>query len=401
MRPEELKERDFVDYPPRARKVAIEYLATLQRMQLSLLPAILRDLRELDWKFPPEEAEIRSRLEFCRTSAPGMELFKAILVPDALAKLPWVTEPQHFLEQFTSYLWSSRQMDAYRQASTEFVQEVQTAVPVRTPSGPRLVTVMIGRDAAPSAYPLFQKLLPHGQLLTHVDSTNAASMIMETLSARVATSPGPYAHWYIDGGNPLTGISSGVTQLTYPSLMPMRQRILERMSEAIQVGSGPEALGSELLGLSPAELAADKVTGDAKMQRLAVSVLTEASGTQIFSTSFVQWTAREVLRRAQPTTLCVRFAPRQRQQDFNAMVRIAEEDIETDPEGSLIDADMGAYYTYLEMQKLAGADSGTFLVYLEGRSLALAAGPEFPAGTTYKAPSTLTQILRRQIKVMG
>jgi hypothetical protein len=143
------------------------------------------------------------------------------------------------------------------------------------------------------------------------------------------------------------------------------------------------------------------VTGDAKMQRLAVSVLTEASGTQIFSTSFVQWTAREVLRRAQPPTLCVRFAPRQRQQDFNAMVRIAEEDIETDPEGSLIDADMGAYYTYLEMQKLAGADSGTFLVYLEGRSLALAAGPEFPAGTTYKAPSTLTQILRRQIKVMG
>jgi hypothetical protein len=401
MRPEDLRERDFGGYPPLARKFAIEYLATLQRMQLSLLPAILRDLRELDWKFPPEESEILLRLEFCRTSESQMELFKAIVVPDALAKLPWVSEPQDFLEKFTSYLWSSRQMDAYRQASTEFVKEFEESVPVRTPSGPRLVTVMIGRDAAPSAYPLFQKLLPHGQLLTHVDSTSAASAITETLSARQAASPQPYAHWYIDGGNPLTGISSDVTQFTYPSLLPMRQRILERMSEAIQVGSGPEALGSELLGLAPAELAADKVTSDAKMQRLAVSVLTEASGTQIFSTTFVQWTAREVLRRAQPATLCVRFAPRQRQQGFNTMVRIAEKNMETDPEGSLIDADMGAYYTYLEMLKLTGADSGTFLVYLEGRSLALVAGPGFPAGTTSKAPSTLTQILRRQIKVMG
>ncbi len=335
MRPEELRERDFVGYPPRARKVAIEYLATLQEMQLSLLPAILRDLRELEWKFPPEEAQILSRLEFCTTSPSRMEPFKAILVPDALAKLPWVNEPQRFLEQFTSYLWSSRQMDAYRQASTEFVQNFQTAVSVQTARASRLVTVMIGRDAAPSAYPLFQKLLPHGQLLMHVDSRSAASAITETLSARVAASPGPYAHWYIDGGNPLAGISSGVTQLTYPSLMPMRERILERMSEAIQVGSGPEALGSELLGLAPDALAADKVTSDPKMQRLAVSVLTEASGTQIFSTTFVQWTAREVLRRAQPTTLCVRFAPRQRQQLFNNMVRIAKKDIKTDPQGGM------------------------------------------------------------------
>ena len=42
---------------------------------------------------------------------------------------------------------------------------------------------------------------------------------------------------------------------------------------------------------------------DQVMQRFDVSLLTEGSGTQIFSTSFAQWAAREALRRAQPLTL--------------------------------------------------------------------------------------------------
>jgi hypothetical protein len=33
------------------------------------------------------------------------------------------------------------------------------------------------------------------------------------------------------------------------------------------------------------------------------------SGTQIFSTTFVQWAARECLRRAQPETIVLHYAP--------------------------------------------------------------------------------------------
>jgi len=53
--------------------------------------------------------------------------------------------------------------------------------------------------------------------------------------------------------------------------------------------------------------------GDAVLNRFQLSVLTEGSGTQIYSTTFVQWAARELLRRAQPLTLLARFAPRLRE----------------------------------------------------------------------------------------
>jgi hypothetical protein len=49
-----------------------------------------------------------------------------------------------------------------------------------------------------------------------------------------------------------------------------------------------------------------------------VTLLSEGSGVQFFSTTFVQWAAREVLRRAQPVTLFARFAPRVTERSMNA-----------------------------------------------------------------------------------
>ena len=94
--------------------------------------------------------------------------------------------------------------------------------------------------------------------------------------------------------------------------------------------------------LSPADLGITG-KGDEVMNRFVVKLLTEGSGTQIFSTTFAQWTAREVLRRAQPLTLLVRFAPRQRQRPMNELLAAGDSNPELDPTGSLIDADMGAY----------------------------------------------------------
>ena len=56
------------------------------------------------------------------------------------------------------------------------------------------------------------------------------------------------------------------------------------------------------------------------LNHFQLKLLTEGSGTQIFSTTFAQWTAREALRRAQPLTMLVRFAPRQRQRPMNELL---------------------------------------------------------------------------------
>jgi hypothetical protein len=124
-----------------------------------------------------------------------------------------------------------------------------------------------------------------------------------------------------------------------------------------------------------------------------VKLLTEGSGTQIFSTTFAQWAARETLRRAQPLTLLVRFAPRQRQKPMNELLSETQPAVDLDPAGSLVDADMGAYYTYLNQQRLTGADRSSFLVWFEGHNEAVAIGPGVPRGTASSAPTDLKQLL--------
>src|SRR5437762_11451863 len=102
---------------------------------------------------------------------------------------------------------------------------------------------------------------------------------------------------------------------------------------------GPEALRTFLGQIRPADLGLGE-TGDAVLDRFQVKLLTEGSGTQVFSTTFAQWAAREASRRAQPLTLLVRFAPRQRQKPMNEMLSAGHEVAELDPLGSLIDADI-------------------------------------------------------------
>ena len=66
---------------------------------------------------------------------------------------------------------------------------------------------------------------------------------------------------------------------------------------------------------------------------------------------------------------------------------------ELDPEGSLVDADMGAYYTYLNQQRLSGAESSSFLVWFEGQNEAMAIGPAMPRGTQSSSTTDLAQLL--------
>jgi hypothetical protein len=66
---------------------------------------------------------------------------------------------------------------------------------------------------------------------------------------------------------------------------------------------------------------------------------------------------------------------------------------EVDPAGSLIDADMGAYYTWLNQQRLSGADESSFLVWFEGYREAIAIGPSMPRGTESSVQADLKQIL--------
>jgi len=225
-----------------------------------------------------------------------------------------------------------------------------------------------------------------------VSPENGLQVLLDALASRAKAHPAPYAHWYIDGGEEAQHPAQ-LTSVSYGALEPARAALLAKMrSEIDRPGMGPEALRTHLAQLRPADLGFGK-GGDEVLDRFRVKLLTEGSGTQIFSTTFAQWTAREALRRAQPLTLLVRFAPRQRQKPMNELLTTTAEQPELDPIGSLVDADMGAYYNWLNQQRLSGADQSSFLVWFEGHSQALAIGPATPRGTTSASATDLRQIL--------
>jgi hypothetical protein len=129
------------------------------------------------------------------------------------------------------------------------------------------------------------------------------------------------------------------------------------------------------------------------LSRFELKLFTEGSGTQIYSTTFAQWTAREVLRRAQALTLLVRFAPRQRQRPMNELLSGRQGEPELDPAGSLLDADMGAYYHWINQQRLPGAERSAFVAWFEGHGEAVAIGPSMPRGAESHAPISMSKLL--------
>jgi hypothetical protein len=66
---------------------------------------------------------------------------------------------------------------------------------------------------------------------------------------------------------------------------------------------------------------------------------------------------------------------------------------ELDPAGSLVDADMGAYYHWINQQRLPGSEWSSFLVWFEGHNQALAISPALPRGAQSDSSLDLAQLL--------
>jgi hypothetical protein len=78
---------------------------------------------------------------------------------------------------------------------------------------------------------------------------------------------------------------------------------------------------------------------------------------------------------------------------MNEMLSAVEARPELDFVGSLVDADFGAYYNWLNQQRLPGAEQSSFLVWFEGHSQALLIGPSTPRGTESTSAADLKQLL--------
>lgn len=397
MLPSELKPAHFKNYPPEARKLVTEYVATLRNLPLCFVPNLLREVIEYDFKFPVERKALEKEIENLQSlsAAQRKEWFQGfaqITLSPELEQMDWVNSPAQFVERLSAHLWATHQLDAFRKAATEYADRLHAAVPAEPPAAPRLGIAIIGQGVAEYEEPLFRKLRPHGAYFSRVKPERGVDLLLEAAANRAKTNPVAYGHWYVDGGE-AAGHSPAITCVSYQALEPVRGELLRKMrAEISKPGMGPETLRTVLAQMNPAELGFGNA-GDPVLDRFQMKLLTEGSGTQIFSTTFAQWTARETLRRAQPVTLLVRFAPRQRQKPMNELLSGKQDQAELDPLGSLIDADMGAYYNWINQQRLPGAERASFLVWFENHNQAVAIGPAIPRGTESESATDLGQLL--------
>ena len=385
MLPRDLKPERFADYPPEARKLALSNLDALQRLPLSFLPSLLREVVDYDFKFPAERESLEKELANLKSLDAGQikdwyQAFAQIRLSPQLEEMDWTNSPALFVERLSAHLWATHQLDAFRAAATGYQERLRKAMPLEAPSVPRLGIAVIGQGVTEYSGPIFRKLRPHGVYFSRVKADNGLNQLLDVVVARAKAHPIAYGHWYIDGGREAAH-APALTCVSYNSLAPVRALLLRKIHTQIErPGMGPEELRTLLAQMRPEDLGFGS-NGDETLNRYQMKVLTEGSGTQIFSTTFAQWAAREALRRAQPLTLLVRFAPRQRQKPMNEMLSKVSDSEDFDLVGSLVDADMGAYYNWLNQQRLPGAEQSSFVAWFEGHGQAVAIGPTMPRGT--------------------
>jgi hypothetical protein len=397
MLPSDLKPEMFKGYSPQARKLVTEYVSTLQALPLSFVPSLLREAIDYDLKFPAEREAVEKELANLKSLTADQTRnwfggFEKIQLSPALENVDWINSPAQFVEQLSSDLWTTHQLDAFRTAAVEYASRLQAVVPPGKLPIPRLGIAVIGQGVSSHDEPLFRKLRPHGAYFNRLKPEGGLKVLLDAVSARAKKHPAPYAHWYIDGGAEAEH-DPALTVVSYKALDPARAALLKKMRGEIErPGMGPETLRTLLAQMRSSDLGLPEAK-DPVLDRFQIRLLTEGSGTQIFSTTFTQWAAREALRRAQPLTLLVRFAPRQRQKPMNELLSAVSETAEFDPAGSLVDADMGAYYNWLNQQRLPGAEQSLFLVWFEGQGEALAIGPGMARGTESSSSADLGQVL--------
>jgi hypothetical protein len=394
--PQQLTPSSFDAYPPLARHAARDHIDLFREMPIPFLALLLRELINWDWKFPAERKELDRQFAYLSSVSP--ERRKLLFAPFADLKLSqqlkatdWVNAPAAFSEQLSAHLWATHQIDSFHSAAVDFFAKVTATVPDKPPPLNRLGIVTFGQSVQTNKYPLFRKLRPHGTYFRNVAAPNGLQTLIDAVSVRAATHAEAFAHWYIDGG-PTEAGDNKLTCVSYAALTPVRARLQQKMLQIFSSGTGPEAFRSLLARMRPEDLGMHE-NGNPVLSRFELSLMTEASGTQIFSTTFVQWGAREALRRAQPLTLLARFSLRQRERPMNELLAEAKGKPELDPQGSIIDADMGAYYTWLNQQRLAGADQSGFVAWFEGGTEAMAIGPKFKRASVSEAPITLSEIM--------
>ena len=165
MLPADLKPEHFNGYPPEAKKLVTNYLSALQRLPMSFLPVFCAKSSNTISNSPPTtraaEGTAESPLSLAGPDQGLAARLRAIHLSSQLEHFDWVNSPAQFVEQLSSYLWTTHQLDAFRTAA---LRRLMPSAMRRGSAGRRLRTARLGIVVVgegwklPNELPAFRKI---------------------------------------------------------------------------------------------------------------------------------------------------------------------------------------------------------------------------------------------------
>ncbi len=212
-----------------------------------------------------------------------------------------------------------------------------------------------------------------------------------TLAARQGTQESSDL-WLIDAEAKMHGMLAQAPipafSLSFTNLKPLRDKFLAELNTTPRDIEATDQIIANLRseawsgwGLWPPE-----VDSQPRLKRFLIDLILSGNGVLIFSNSFVEWTAAEVLRRARPRTIVARFGMRSKPKPFTSIAIFENQqkvstvpDVD-DPENSAIDAAILARYVWLADSRYPEQDhticlcvaehlDSAYVILPEGKSL--------------------------------
>jgi hypothetical protein len=395
---------------------------------LARLPVTLRAFTGIEaekWPtfFAPEKAYLTAFVESL-SGAEADGLFGGVARVETEAGCPQVkeTDPHRLQEATQSLLRRQGLLPRWRHEIDQVFQTLQPRIDARLfpADGPRRVVVILYSEGiAIQREKLWTRLRGLGvRVPLRLEGATASEPFLRGLFAASGRghlfSPfrlGPEEAWVVEAGESLHALcgegTACATGLSYERLRPYREMLARSLYKRVLEGvSGPQELAAYVRGLDLEPPEGALLHADTVMRAFARDVLLGGNGTLLVNNTFVEWSAVQALRRAQPRLLVARFGVRDKMKPFSSLLLYSsprptdQVPILEDPLGSFVDVEQLSYYVWLSAEKSAAYRGKTlYLLLAEGVDEMLAIRPGPPAGDM--GAVTLSEVSARMAQWLG
>jgi hypothetical protein len=406
-----------------AAALAQKHSEVLARLPATVHAFVLVELQKWPLLFDAERRYQRALLEhFSRWSTTDLD--QAVvgigrIEAEAGANRVSDRNPARFQDEAQALLRKRGLVAAWRQEVDAFFKKVDPALetqlyPADAPR--RLVVQLYGSGITVQREKLWSRFKGAGvRVPLNLEGTDGGERFLEALfGAREgsgaapalltdAVDSAPLDAWLIEAHEALhtlcaaknSAASAGpVTGLSYDRLRTYRDDLTRALNAKIQSGvESPQAFAAFARALQIAPPAGALLYSAEVLVAFVRDVLLAGNGTLITNNTFVEWSAVQALRRAQPRILVTRFGVRDKLKPFSSMILFSQSrpsdqiPVAQDPVGSFIDVEQLAYYVWLNAEKNPAYRKKTLYLFLaEGVNEMLAIRSDAPPATASAIP---------------